>query len=376
MKYLNTFESHTYNSFINESENLLDQFISYLTDLKTRIITEGHNDKKEFGRERIVEMYYTAAIKNGIKLKIIPNKVRLKINKFNKSIGGFSRLDTYADFHWSKGYIDGIDLLINLLNPLIESQIFESNNLEKTIAEFDEKVKVATQNLREFSIKMRGTGTFPWDTDEGLELKNQKDILMKQRRVLKDEYKAIQLQVYTDKKLKKKVRKVVLSKTNSKNIKSLDLVDMYPKKFYPLLWEQVTTQHEEKLQSTFFFKSPNTLHTIYRGIHANELEYIRSSGLIQSNQSMNFGYEIEQNMTVFSYTPSSAINYASSFATKEFQPTKDNPNYLIEVAIDDENIIVDDMDEYVKSLSSISAKKILRVFEVLPKNKVGKEIKL
>lgn len=143
MKYLNTYDMFC------ESESILDQFISYLNELKSRIIAEGHNEKKEFGRERIVEMYYTAAIKNGIKHKIISNKVRLKINKFNKSIGSFSRLNTYEGFHWSKGYIDGIDLIINLLNPLIESQIFESNsNLNSNFKKWFGKSKVVGKDKK------------------------------------------------------------------------------------------------------------------------------------------------------------------------------------------------------------------------------------
>ena len=249
------------------------------------------------------------------------------------------------------------------------------SDIDTLILNLKTKRSNISKKMSELSKSLKGSNIKPWDTIEGKELISIRDKITKDIKGLINAQTRKQVSIYKDIKFKKKVRSIILPRISPSKLKSVTLELLYPKKLYPKLWND-SMINSNNVDLTIFFNTPNILHTIWRGIHYKELEFIRLNKFIQSNQSMNIGYEVDKNMTVYSFTPSSAINYASNFIEKNKKPSKNKPNYLIEVEIDDESIMVDSNDEYVKSLAPINSNKIRRVFEVYDNNKIGKEINL
>jgi hypothetical protein len=69
---------------------------------------------------------------------------------------------------------------------------------------------------------------------------------------------------------------------------------------------------------------------IYRGVHADELAFIRKEGKIKSNGEYNIA-DVQAGTTLFSPDPRTASSYAASFAPPHAKPSFDAPGYILKV---------------------------------------------
>jgi hypothetical protein len=143
-----------------------------------------------------------------------------------------------------------------------------------------------------------------------------------------------------------------------------DLSKLYPQEYFPYLWVENKMFKKTEFQSKIIHERPQLIHTVWRGISPEELQYIISHKHVKSNQSMNIGYEVEQGLTVYAPQPSTAIHYADSFAPVEKQPTDEKPNYIIQIKVKPENGVFVDGDSYIKTPKAIPSNQIEFIWEI------------
>jgi len=126
------------------------------------------------------------------------------------------------------------------------------------------------------------------------------------------------------------------------------------------------------LGGSFIGRPLEYLPYVYRGISNEEWNNIQKKKYIKSDGRLNLSNE--KGLTVYSINPNTALNYANDFipdSKKELKPTKDKPNYIVQVDIRDikDKFFIDKADGYVKTKSKVPIKYITRVWEVYPNNK-------
>lgn len=158
--------------------------------------------------------------------------------------------------------------------------------------------------------------------------------------------------------------------TTQTNFPDYNISHLYPKEYFPFLWDN--PYNPESIQFHYLMISPNLIHTVWRGINPNELEYIKQNKHIKSAQEYNIGYEVERGLTVYGYLPKTGISYAGGFAPKQYRPTEQQPNYLIQIkANQPENaFFYDKNDEYIKTSKPISSSQIEGIWEVYPNEQI------
>lgn len=146
------------------------------------------------------------------------------------------------------------------------------------------------------------------------------------------------------------------------DIKNMELKDIYPKETNPHLYPKNAFGET----SNFPTLTGQSASLLFRGIHPDELAFIRENGYIQSNQSYNIGDEVDAGVTVYATGPRTAFNYASGFAPVDLKPTQGKPNYVMMIENDpnENKAVTDVVDGYVKVKKEIPSNKILAIYSV------------
>ncbi|MFT6125729.1 MAG: hypothetical protein ACJAVA_000170 [Flavobacteriaceae bacterium] len=146
------------------------------------------------------------------------------------------------------------------------------------------------------------------------------------------------------------------------DIKNMELKDIYPKETNPHLYPKNVFGET----SDFPTLTGQSASLLFRGIHPDELAFIRENGYIQSNQSYNIGDEVDAGVTVYGTAPRTAFNYASGFAPTDLRPTQGKPNYVVMIENDpsENKAVIDVIDGYVKVKKEIPSNKILAIYSV------------
>ena len=176
------------------------------------------------------------------------------------------------------------------------------------------------------------------------EIKIQKENLESWLRIIKDNSEEI---IYNNQDK--------VTPTIGKNINSLDEVtpittDDFKNKLHDYINKE-TEDIKGKFESKdgHLYRGGKEVNYLYRAINQEEMDSIKNSGYIKSNQSKNIGYEIEQGLTDFK------DGYPG------FYLPRNADGYIIKIEVKPENGFFYDSDEYAKTPNQIPASQIVEI---------------
>ena len=157
--------------------------------------------------------------------------------------------------------------------------------------------------------------------------------------------------------------------TIGKNIKSLDEVTPITTDDFQSKIKDYINKETEDIKGKFeskdghLYRGGKEIKYLYRAINQAEMDSIKNSGYIKSNQSKNIGYEIEQGLTDFK------DGYPG------FYLPRNADGYIIKIEVKPENGFFYDSDEYAKTPNQIPASQIVEIngerINNLQQNQVG-----